>query len=146
MYVNILNRNHLNSQILLKDVLYAPSMGVMLVSISRIASARSTVVFTGEFCRIYNKGRTLIREIKVKGGLYRVYYSKSGAKGYSAQVNEVLTVDELHRRLGHVSHERARILVKKRLVEGVELSPDDEATVCESCESAKGERKSIVKV
>ena len=88
----------------------------------------------------------MIGEIKVKGGLYRVYYSKSGAKGYSAQVNEVLTVDELHHRLGYVSHERARILVKKGLVEGVELSPDDEATVCESCESAKGERKSIVKV
>ena len=57
----------------------------------------------------------------MKGGLYCVYYSKSGAKGYSAQVNEVLTADELHRRLGHVSHERARILVKKGLVEGVEM-------------------------
>ena len=50
MYVNIPNRNHPNSRILLKDVLYAPSMGVTLVSISRIASAGSTVVFTGEFC------------------------------------------------------------------------------------------------
>ena len=50
MYVNIPNRNHPNSQILLKDVLYAPSMGVTLVSISRIASAGLTVVFTGEFC------------------------------------------------------------------------------------------------
>ena len=50
MYVNIPNRNHPNSQILLKDVLYAPSMGVTLMSISRIASAGSTVVFTGKFC------------------------------------------------------------------------------------------------
>ena len=82
----------------------------------------------------------------MKGGLYHIYYSKSRAKGYSAQVNEVLTIDKLHRHLGHVSHERARILVKKGLVEGVELTPDDEATICESCESAKGERKSIVKV
>ena len=146
MYVNIPNRNHPNSRILLKDVLYAPSMGVTLVSISRIANAGSTVVFTGEFCRIYNKGRTLIGEIKVKGGLYRVYYSKSGAKGFSAQANEILTVDELHRRLGHVSHERAKLLVQKGLVEGVDLMPDDEPTVCESCESAKGEKKSIVKV
>ena len=146
IYVNIPNRNHLNSRILLKDVLYAPSMGVTLVSISQIASAGSTVVFTGNFCRIYNKGRTLIGEIKVKGGLYCIYYFKSGAKGYSAQANEVLTVDELHHRLGHVSHERARLLVQKGLVEGVDLMPDDNATICESCESAKGERKSIVKV
>ena len=103
--MNIPNRNHPNSRILLKDVLYAPSMGVTLVLISRIVSAGSTVVFTGEFCRIYNKGRTLIGEVKVKGGLYRIYYSKSGAKGYSVQVNEIMTVDELHRCLGHVSHE-----------------------------------------
>ena len=34
------------SKILLKDVLYAPSMGVTLVSISRIAAAGSTVVFS----------------------------------------------------------------------------------------------------
>ena len=50
MYVNIRNRNHPNSSILLKDVLYVPSMGVTLVSISRIASAGLTVVFTGKFC------------------------------------------------------------------------------------------------
>jgi hypothetical protein len=45
----------------------------------------------------------------------------------------VLSIDELHRRLGHVLHERARLLVKKGLVEGVELDMNSEATVCE-CE------------
>jgi hypothetical protein len=146
MYVNMPNRNRSNSRILLKDVLYAPSMGVTLVSISRITNSGSTVVFSGDFCRIYNMGKTLIGEIKVKGGLYRVYYPRNGAEGYSALANEMLTLDELHRRLGHVSHERAKVLVKKGLVEGVELSPDDEVTVCESCESAKAVRKAIVKV
>ena len=43
-----------------------------------------------------------------------------------------LSVDKLHCCLGHVSHERAKLLAKKGLVEGVELSPDVEATVCES--------------
>ena len=37
-------------------------------------------------------------------------------------------------------------LVKKGLVEGVELEPNGEASVCESCEGAKGERKSVTKV
>ena len=48
--------------------------------------------------------------------------------------------------MGHVSHERAKLLIKKGLVEGIELSSDGEATICESCESAKGTRKPIVKV
>ena len=88
----------------------------------------------------------LVGEIEVKGGLYCVFYSKTGTEGYSAQINEVLSIDELHCHLGHVSHDRAKLLVKKGLVEGVEFMPDEEATVCESCESAKGVRKSIVKI
>ena len=55
MYVNVPNRNRQNSQILLKDVLYAPPMGVTLISISKVAAAGSTIVFTGDFCRIYTK-------------------------------------------------------------------------------------------
>ena len=146
MYVNLLNHNRPNSQIRLKDVLYAPSMGVTLVSISRIASAGSTVVFTGEFCHIYNKDKALIGEIKVKGGLYRIYYTRTRAGGYSEQANEVLTINELHRCLGHVSHDREKILVRKGLVEGVELMLDNEPTICKSCESAKAMRKSITKI
>ena len=69
----------------------------------------------------------------------------SGVQGYSAQM-EILSVDELHRCLGHVSHKRAKLLVRKGLVEGIELKASDEETICESCESAKAERKLITKV
>ena len=55
MYVHIPNKNQPNSRILLKDVLYASAMGITLVSISRIAGTGSTVVFTGNVCRIYTK-------------------------------------------------------------------------------------------
>ena len=88
----------------------------------------------------------MIGKIKVKGGLYRVYYSASGIEGYSAQTKEILSVNKLHRRLGHVSHKRAKLLVRKGLVERVELKSDNETSVCEACESAKGERKSVTKV
>ena len=51
MYVYLPNRDKPNSRILLKDVLYAPKMGVTLVLISRIAGAGSTVVFSGNVCQ-----------------------------------------------------------------------------------------------
>ena len=88
----------------------------------------------------------MIGKITAKGGLYHVYYSSSRLEGYSVQMNEILTINELHRCLGHVSHERAKLLVKKGLVEGVEVKAGDEISICESCESAKGVRKVIMKV
>src|SRR5271168_3367501 len=73
MYIHVPNANLSPSKILLKDVLYAPSMAVTLVSISRVAAAGSTVIFAGDVCRIYDSERKIIGNIKVKGGLYRVY-------------------------------------------------------------------------
>lgn len=146
MYIYLPNGDQEPSRILLTNVLFAPSMGITLVSISRIAAAGSTVVFTGNICKIYNKERIVVGVIKVKGGLYRVYTSSSEAGAHVVSTKEALSIDELHRYLGHVSHERARLLVKKGLVEGVELRAETEATICESCEWAKGMRKAITKV
>ena len=119
MYVYLPNRDKSNSRILLKDVLYTPKMGITLVSISRIAGAGSTVVFTGNVCHIYSKDRKIIGEIKAKGGLYRVLTRGTKAYAYTAdpESKETLSIDELHRKLGHVLHNRAKLLVKKGLVE-----------------------------
>ena len=147
MYIYLPNRDNTNSRVLLQDVLYAPKMGITLVSISKVTAAGSTVVFTGNVCRIYTKDREVIGEIKVKNGLYRVYTSGSTSASAHAMVDppETLSVDELHRRLGHVSHDRAKHLVNKGLVEGVMLEPGSDTVVCESCEWAKGSRKQMSK-
>ena len=146
MYVYLPNRDKSNSRILLKDILYAPKMGVTLVSISCIAGAGSTVVFTRNVCRIYTKNRDIIGEIKVKGGLYRVYMSGTKEGALAADATKVLSINDLHRQMGHVSHECARMLVKKGLVEGITLEDDSEVVVCESCEWAKGQRKEISRI
>ena len=147
MYVYLPNGDKSNSRILLTDVLYTPKMGITLVSISRIAKAGSTVVFTGSICCIYSKERAIIGEIKVRGGLYRVLTSGTKARVYTAhEEDKTLSLDKLHRRLGHVSHDRAKLLVKKGLVEGVTLEAGNETAVCESCEWAKGTRKAVSKV
>ena len=65
MYVYLPNRDKPNSHILLKDVLYAPKMGITLVSISQITGAGSMVIFSGNFCQIYTKNREVVGEIKV---------------------------------------------------------------------------------
>ena len=69
IWVYLPNGKEKTSQVLLKDVLYAPAMGVTLVSISCIAATRSKVVFTGNICEIFNKERKVIGTIQVKSGL-----------------------------------------------------------------------------
>src|SRR5271168_753274 len=120
------------SRVLLKDVLYAPAMGVTLVSISCIALAGSTVIFNSNTCRIYDKGRDVIGIIQLKSGLYRVFSTCPLEGEYAGKARVEVSIDEFHRRLGHVSHERARMLVSKGLVEGVELDLASKPSVCES--------------
>jgi len=67
-YIYLSNPTQTSSRILLKEVLYSPSMRITLVSISCITKAGSTVVFTGNVCRIYNQEKRTVGEIKVKGG------------------------------------------------------------------------------
>ena len=125
MWVYLPNRKEKTSQVLLKDVLYVPAMGTTLISISRIASAGSTAVFTGNTCQIYDKERKIIRIIQVKSGLYWVYSTHPLEEEYPGKAKVEVLIDELHHQLGHISHERAWILVLKELVEGVVTTSND---------------------
>ena len=146
LLIHIPNGDKGTSKVNLLDALYSPSMGVTLVSVSRISKAGSTVVFQGDYCRIYNAEKERIGQIREKGGLYRVFMLNSEVAANSVETDEALSIDELHRRLGHISHERAKLLVEKGLVEGVNLDAGSEASVCESCEWGKGTRKAVTKI
>ena len=145
MYINV-PKGDGTSQILLRDVLYAPTMGVTLVSVGKITDSGSSVLFHADTCRIFDGSRVLLAEIPKGNGLYRTYTPHSETADYGARVSEVLTIDELHRRLGHVGHDTARTLVKKGLVMGVELDLESKPTICNSCEWGKGHRKAIQRV
>ena len=142
-WVYLPNRKEKALRVLLKDVLYVPAMGVTLVSISCIAAAGSTVVFTGSTCLIFNNKKKVIGTIQVKSGLYWVFSTHPLEGEYAGKARVEVLIDELHHRLGHVSHERARMLVSKNLVEGVELDLVSKPSICKSCKWAKGERKAI---
>ena len=146
LLIHIPNGDKGTSKVHLLDALYSPSMGVTLVSISKIAKAGSTVVFQGCYCQIYNRDKDRIGEIPERNGLYRVFVLNPEAEANSANIEDKLSIDELHHRLGHISQDRAKILVEKGLVEGVELEEGSEPVVCESCEWAKTSRKVVTKV
>ena len=133
------------SKFFLKEVLYAPSMGVTLVSISKVTDARLSVLFHGEVCRIFYSSKVIRAEITKQDRLYRLFTVCTHTAGYAGKKGEVLSIDELHRRLGHVGHEAARQLIKKGLVKGIELDEESEPSFFPSCKWGKSHRKAIQK-
>src|SRR5882762_7911695 len=71
MHVELPNGKSM-SQILLKDVLYAPNMGATLISISKIAGAGFKTVFHGDLLKIFGPKDRMLGCINVRNGLYRV--------------------------------------------------------------------------
>ena len=134
MYIEVPN-GEMSVCIMLKDVLYAPTMALTLISISRITAAGFTTIFHNTACRIYNVQRELIGEIFVHSGLYRVHHLTISES--AAPAEEAITVNELHCRMGHITHQAACNLVKQKLIEGVILDKTSQATLCDSCEFAK---------
>lgn len=64
MRIEVPNGNT-TTTILLKDVLYAPDMGITIVSISRIASAGYAALFRANFCRIFDSKQRRIGHVPV---------------------------------------------------------------------------------
>ncbi|THG93576.1 hypothetical protein EW026_g7695 [Hermanssonia centrifuga] len=140
MYVDVPNSDKM-SRVLLRDVLYAPNMGVTLVSVSRITATDCQVHFDNKCCCIYSLSKSVIGNIPVVDGLYHVHHPKTF--DYAGQVKDAFTIDELHRLMGHISHDAARDLVRKGLVLGVMIEDSPSSGVCAACEAAKMTRKPI---
>ena len=87
--------------ILLKDVLHCPDMGLTLVSIGKITAAGYKVIFRGPTCRIYNCKDKIIGQINARNGLYHVDHEIVVNAAMSGQACKVLTIEELHRHMGH---------------------------------------------
>jgi hypothetical protein len=130
-------------EILLKKVLYAPKMGLTLVSISKIDDAGYAILFRNKKCKIFTLTKKLIGSIPVYRGVYLVTHRSATESATSAV--ETVTLDELHRRLGHIAPEAVKKMVKEGLIEGIRLDVSTELKGCTSCEYAKMHRKAVAK-
>jgi len=131
--------------ILLTNVLYAPSMGATLVSISRLTRAGYAALFCGNMCRIFNQNKKQLGEVLVSGNLYRMKH-KPTSFGAAMSGPKTLTMEEMHQRLAHLTPSTIREMLDKGMIEGVKLDPNNSSMgQCESCEYAKATRKPIGK-
>ena len=146
MHILMLN-SRTTTTILLKDVLYAPKMGVTLVSIGKIDAAGYAMLFHKSQLWIFSvtKGRKMLAQIPLKGGLYCVEHEQD-VDIAAVVIPEVVSIEKLHQLMGHIAPEAARALVKKGLVEGFKLDESSKMPgICNSCEYGKAHRKPVRK-
>ena len=128
------------THILLCDVLYVPKMGIMLVSIGKLDVTGYAALFHNKRCQIFNSQKKKLGEIPLTSGLYSLRSSQAAMKLFAgvAKHGEPLTMQEVHEKLGHITPNSIRQMIKDRTVIGVTLDEAHESMgTCDSCEYAK---------
>jgi hypothetical protein len=83
-------------------------MGLTLVSIGKVTAAGYKVIFRGPTCKIFDQRDKVIGTINIKNGLYRVDHAVVMNAGTAGEAREVLTLEDLHCRIGHIAPEAAK--------------------------------------
>ena len=84
-----------HSRIRLRDVLYAPKMGIMLMSISKLDLAGYAALFHDKCCQIFNAQKKRLGEVPLNKGLYCVKSLRRIFAGL-AKALDPLTIAEVH--------------------------------------------------
>ena len=132
--------------VMLRDAYYAPDVQFTLISMSRITKASFAVHFEGSWCEISTTGpkRKTIAKIPKANGLYRLTGNYTPGETANA-VRVKMSIDELHRKMGHISVRSVEHMVKSGLVEGIELDSKPASAFCEACTKAKITRATVPK-
>jgi hypothetical protein len=113
-------------------------MALTLILAHQIIAAGFTVQFENNTCKILSPAPKwkLITSIAQVNGLYAI----PAQTEESAHVAK-LTINELHRALGHVAQGAVLYTVKQGLIEGVELNSASTPEFCDACTKAKATRQ-----
>jgi GAG-pre-integrase domain len=125
-------------------VLYSPEVGYTLVSVGRLDEKGFSANFSGGKCTITGPDGNQVGEVpKNHRGLYRVDHEPESVSG----AEEVLTLDQLHRRLGHISPNAAKKLAQDGFITGLRLetTASGKDVFCKSCVYVKATRKPVAK-
>ena len=120
------------SQLSLTKVLYSPEVGYTLVSMGCLDDKGFLLTFAGGKCTIKGPDGVCVGKVpKNSNGLYKVAHEQDEANVAA----EVLTLDQFHHYMGHISLEVAQKLVDKFFMMGVRLEtmPTSDPFFCKSC-------------
>ncbi len=137
----------IQDEFVLHDVLYAPSMPISLISVSRLVASGFQVQFKRGGCHLTTPSGTCLTPVPERNGLYPL--SSVEPISQSPCVPEMaaatLTQLEFHRRMAHAYPPTFQKMIRDGVVTGIDLEAA-EVEFCEVCQKAKQTRKPFPKV
>ena len=119
-------------EITLENVLYTPAVGYTLVSLGVLDSLGYHMsIDTGELEITSPAGSVVTRVLRTVCGLYHILHEEGS---YAV---EVVSVMELHRRMGHIVPASVRKLIEEGLVTRIVLDPELHEEHCDMCICAR---------
>jgi hypothetical protein len=97
------------------------------------------------FPKVQNIVRVLLPTVPWRNGLYQVDHSVEGGGEMGGLATEVLTEEELHHHMGHITPEATKCMISKHSVKGIELDNSSKLKAFDSCKYAKATQKPIKK-
>ena len=123
------------TEVILKDTLYAPTMNFTLVSLSQAdKNGYLTVIADGALELLDRKSGERIARISESNGIW-MSHSKTSSPRSTALT--MMTTQDLHRKLAHISPSAVLKLVSKGKITGVELTDKSTDEFCKVCAQAK---------
>ena len=127
------------------NVLYVPTTQYCLISGSKLDKAGGRIVYGNGRCSMWNSNGEAIATGTLNGDLYRMNAKALENKIPAVNVveNHILSWQEAHRRLGHISLTSMKLLFKKGLIKGIMIDknePIPNSLNCVSCVLAKAHR------
>ena len=129
----------------LKNVLYSPNMAFTLISVSCVDRAGYSLFIKGGYCTLRDQNSKIIGRIPEVRGLYRITDTISQPPHFANAAVRQISINELHRRMGHVNHEDLRRMIEKGMVTGIDLDLSSTPDFCDVCIKAKATRKPFPK-
>jgi len=117
-----------------KDMLYAPNLSVILLSVACITQAGYTLHFKQQSCQIFDPKNHQLGIIPITNRLYEIQVKPPPQANTTTEDLLTIIPNKLHRLMGHISMDIAIKLVKDHLVNGIELN-ESQDTIRETCKS-----------
>jgi hypothetical protein len=113
------------TKIVFKNTIHTPDMAFILISISRLDEAGYSATFNKCMCTIKSPNKKTIATIPHADGLYKIAatsHSKAEATANAASIK--MSINEAHRKLGHIAHSAVKHATMNGFISGIELDAD----------------------
>ena len=127
-------------------VLFVPSLAFNLLSVGKAVEAGNSVEFADKKCNIRNKKSKVLASGTKMGGLYYLdYIHDHEAANIVTKTTEVTNEDLWHKRYGHLGEQNLKLLVKDKMVTGLDCNMKKAIGICKPCIDGKHHRQKFPK-